>query len=261
MISMEPKLRQARKHDVASILQVYDRFIREFVGSAARTQKTFKRMLKRKDNIAYVATDSKNQVIGYVHARINKRFDRGEFEEIVVDPRHNFENVAKPLVEKVNAIFMQKRVSAIAAGSLRNPAYERVFSELGFSEYESLGVFMYSVLNVQKFLSELSPVFVSRLQRLKQWNGTVQLECEGHSIFLQKTKEGVQPIVWTNQLTDFKASLPVELLTKLIFGIADAGEAHRTGRLRTEHTIGDEAAGKMLRTLFPKRQFLILDSW
>lgn len=261
MTSMEPKLRQARKHDVPSLLQVYDRFIREFVGSAARTQKTFQRMLKRKDNIAYVATDSKNKVIGYVHARINKRFDRGEFEEIVVDPGHNFENVAKPLVEKVNAIFMQKHVSAIAAGSLRNPAYERVFSELGFSEYESLGVFMYSVLNVQKFLGELSPVFVSRLQRLKQWNGTVQLECEGRSMFLEKTKEGVQPFVWTNQLIDFKASLPVELLTKLIFGVADAGEAHRTGQLKTEYASGKEATDKMLNTLFPKKQFLIMDHW
>lgn len=258
---MIPTLRPARKDDVAALLQVYDSFIRGYVGSAARAQKNFQRMLNRKDNIVYVATDSENKVIGYVYARVNKRFDRGEFEEIVVDPSCDFVNVAKLLVEKVNAIFMKKHVSFIAMGSLRNPAYERVFSELGFSEYESLGVFMYSVLNVQKFLSELSPVFISRLQRFKQWNGRIQLECEGHSIFLQKTKDGVQPIVWTNQLIDFKASLPVSLLTKLIFGIADVSEAYREGQLKTEHTIGEAAASKMLKALFPKRQFLILDSW
>lgn len=258
---MEIKLRQARKEDISTLLQIYEGFIRQFVGSAARTPKTFQRMLKRKDNIVYVACDGKSQIIGYVYARINKRTNRGEFEEIVVDPRHNFENVAKPLVEKVNSILVQKHVLAIIAGSIRNPAYEKIFPELGFSKYESLSVFMYSVLNVQKFLNELSPVFVNRLQRLEQWSGTLQLECEGHSIFLQKTKEGVQPIVWTNQRIDFKTSMPVSLLTKLIFGAANASEAHRTGQLKIEHATGREATDKMLNALFPRRQFLIMDNW
>jgi N-acetylglutamate synthase-like GNAT family acetyltransferase len=261
MISMETKLRQARKEDIATLLQIYDRFIMKFVGSAARTHRTFYRMLTRKDNFTCVATDKKDQIMGYIHGRVSKRSNRGEFEEIVVDTGHDFEDVATFLVEKMNDILMQKRVSSIFAGSLRDPAFDRIFPKLGFSTFESLSVFMYSVLNVQKFLNELSPVFVSRLQRFKRWSGTVQLECEGHSIFLEKAKDSVQPVVLTNQQVDFKASLPVGLLTKLIFGTVKVGEARRAGQLKIECLDDKETADKMLVTLFPKRQFLIMDSW
>ncbi len=261
MIRMETKFREARKEDVATLLEIYGRFIERFVGSTARTSRTFQRMLKRKGNFMYVATADKDQIIGYIHGRVDERFNRGEFEEIVVDPDHDFEDVGTFLVEMVNAILMKKRVSSIFAGSLRDPAYDRIFPKLGFSAFESLSVFMYSVLNVQKFLNELSPVFISRLKRLKRWSGMVQLECDGHSIFLEKAGDGVQPIVWTNQHVDFKVSLPTGLLTRLIFGAINVGEARRMDKLKIEYLGDEEAANKILKTLFPKRQFLIMDGW
>ena len=261
MTSMGVKIRRAGKEDIASLCQVYDSFVRQFVGSTARTAKSFSRMLRGKDSMVYVAVDGQNKVIGYVHARVNKRLNRGEFAEIVAEPGQDFESVATLLVERVNVAFIERKVSAIVAGSFRNPVYEKLFPKLGFFDYELTDVFMYSILNVQRLLSELSPVFVSRLQRLKQWNGTVQMECEGHSLFLEKTKEGVEPIVWTNRPPDFKVSLSTELLTKLIFGVTEAREAHRMGQLRIENTNGKAVADKLLAALFPKRQFLIMDHW
>lgn len=258
---MEITVRQARREDAQQMLQVYSNFTKQFVGSASRTPKSFKRMLRKRDNINWVALDDQNRIIGYVHARLEKRLNRGEFTEIVIDPKHDFEQVAKPLVEKVNAAFIEKKASAIIAGSLRNPAYEKLFLTLGFFESESTGVFMYAILNLQKFLHELSQVFVNRLKQLENWNGLAQMECEGHSIFLQKTNDSVQQIVWTNQPINFKITLTRELLTKFIFSIADPIESYRTGQLKIEATESSEKTNQLLKALFLKRQFLIMDHW
>jgi len=259
---MEITVRQARKEDAEQMLQVYGNFTKQFVGSASRTIKPFQRMLRKKENINWVALDNRNRIIGYVHARVvEKRFNRGELEEIVIEPQHDFEQVAKPLVEKVNSAFMDKKVSAIVAGSIRNPAYEKLFPTLGFFESESMSVFMYAILNVQKFLNQLSEVFVNRLRRLENWNGLAHIECEGHSLFLQKTSENVQSLVWTNQPINLKITLTRELLTKLVFGTADPVESHRTGQLKVETTESSEKTNQLLKTLFPKRQFLIMDHW
>jgi len=258
---METMVRQARREDADQMLKVYNSFTKQFVGSASRTIKPFRSMLRKKENINWLALDSQNRIIGYVHARIDKRINRGEFREIVVDPENDFEQVAKPLVERVNTAFIEKKVSAIVASSVRNPAYEKLFPALGFFESESLDVFMYAILNVQKFLNELSQVFVNRLKQLENWNGLAQIECEGHSLFLQKTSEKVQPIVWTNQPVNFKITLARELLTKLVFGLADPTESQQTGRLNVKTTESSDRTNQLLKALFPKRQFLIMDHW
>lgn len=258
---MEITVRQARREDAQQMLRVYSNFTKQFVGSASRTQKSTKRMLRKKDNINWVALDDQNRIIGYVHARLERRLNRGEFTEIVIDPKHDFEEVAKPLVERVNAAFIEKKASAIVAGSLRNPAYEKIFLTSGFFEAESTGVFMYAILDVRKFLYELSQVFVNRLKQLENWNGSAQIECEGHSIFLEKTNDSMQRIIWTNQPINFKITLARELLTKLIFGVADPIESYQAGQLEVETTESSEKTNQLLKALFPKRQFLIMDLW
>jgi N-acetylglutamate synthase-like GNAT family acetyltransferase len=257
---MAVTLRQARREDARQMRQLYNSLTEQFVGLASRTTKPFTRMLRTKDNITWVAVDIQGKVIGYVYARVDKRTNRGEFAEIVMDPQLDFAQTAKPLVEKVNAIFGEKKVSAVAAGSIRNPAYEKLFPEWGFYESESNDVFMYGILDVQKFLIEISPVFVKRLKQL-DWNGLVEVQCEGHSLFLSKTGERVEQIVWTNQPVNFKVTLTRELLTRLIFGTVDAVESHRIDELRVETSEISEKTKQLLGTLFPRRQFLIMDYW
>ena len=258
---MEITVRQARKEDIEQMLQVYNSFTQQFVGSASRTPRHFRRMLQRKDNINFVALDKQNRIIGYVQARYEKRLNRGEFREIVVDPKQDFEQIAEQLAKKINAFFMEKRVSEIVAGSVQNPAYQKLFPKLGFFETESMGVFMFAILNVRKFLNELSPVFVNRLKQLENWNGRAQIECKGQSIFLEKISESVQQVIWTNQPINLKITLARELLTKLIFGIADPLESHRTGQLKVETIEGSAKTNQLLKALFPKKQFLIMDYW
>jgi len=261
MTSVEIVTRPATVKDVSEMLRVYGSFTQQFVGSASRSLKPFRSMLRKKDNVTWVALDRRNKIVGYVHARIDKRLNSGVFREIVVDPKLSFEYVAKLLVERVHSAFMEKKVPAIIAGSLRNPVYERLFPRLGFFESESTDVFMYTILNVEKFLNEISPVFVSRLKKLEKWSGLVQIECEGYSVFLEKSGDGVQQIVWTNQLVDFKISVTREVLTRLIFGIVDPVEMLRSGQLEVETVGGSGEANLLLKTFFPKLQFLILDYW
>lgn len=147
------------------------------------------------------------------------------------------------------------------AGSVRNPAYEKLFPELGFFETESNGVFMYVILDVQKFLNEMQPAFASRLRQLKEPNLLMQLDCEGNSIFLQKTGGKVEPLVFTNQTVDFKLTLTREVLTKLVFGTEDVVESAKTGRTRVETTLSPKEATHLLKALFPRKRFLIMDYW
>jgi N-acetylglutamate synthase-like GNAT family acetyltransferase len=258
---MEFKVRATSRQDAEKMLQLYNSFTRGFVGSAARIPKSFTRMLQKRDNINYVALDGRDQIVGYVHATLEKRNRTGEFREIIVDPRHDFEEVASLLIDQVNADFKGKKAAAIIAASLRNPAYEKIFPKLGFMESESMGVFMYAVLDTQKLLDELQPVFAARLKRADGWNGLAQIQCGEHSLFLEKTTEEVQPIVWTNQPVDFKVELSVTILVKLIFGVADALECCRNGQLKMETPAGEAKAIKLLERLFPKSQFLTMDYW
>jgi len=259
---MQIQLREAKKEDIPQLLNLYNEFSKTFVGAASRGLKDFRRNLRKKDNINWVALDDQNSIIGYVHARLRKeRFNRGEFEDIIVNPKHDVEQVARPLVEKVNDIFVKKRATSIVAGSMRNPINEKIFPALGFLESESTGVFMYAILDTQKFLNELEPVFANRLTRLDEWSGTAQIECEGHSIFLQRKNEDVEPLVWTNQPIECKVILTRDVLRKLVFGVSDVVESLNTGELRVETTLSHERTTTLLRALFPKKRFLIMDGW
>jgi len=258
---MELQLRKAKGEDIPQLLSLYNEFSRTFVCAASRNRQDFRRELRKKDNVNLVALDKQNCIAGYVRAHLEKRFNRGEFEEIIVLPKYDFEQVAKLLVEKVNDILVKKKVISIVAGSMRNPAYERIFSKLGFLESESNSVFMYVILDAQKFLNELQPALAARLSSLKEKNILVQIECEGSSIFLIETSEGIQPFIFTNQPVDFKVVLSREILTKLVFGIADALELAKTGQLKIEPNLSEQKANRILKTLFPKRQFLIMDYW
>jgi hypothetical protein len=71
----------------------------------------------------------------------------------------------------------------------------------------------------------------------------------------------VQQVIWTNQPINLKITLTQELLTKLIFGIADPVESHRTGQLKVETIEGSAKTNQLLKALFPKKQFLIMDYW
>lgn len=258
---MQIQLREARKEDIPQMLNVYNEFSKEFVGAASRAVEAFKRMLRKKDNINWVALDNQNRIIGYVHAHIEKRLNRGEFREIVVDPKHDFEQIARPLIEKVNNTFIEKKVTAIVAEFLQNPVYEKIFPALGFSESKSTSVLMYAILDTQRFLNELASVFANQLKKSEEQNVLTQIECEGHSIFLQKTNGHVEPLVWTNQTIDFQVILTHNILSKLVFGVADSVESLKTGQLRVETTLSQERTNQLLKALFPKKQFLILDYW
>jgi N-acetylglutamate synthase-like GNAT family acetyltransferase len=258
---MQLQIREAKKEDIPHLLSLYTEFTKTVVGSALRNQQDFRRGLRKKDNINLVALDKQNHFLGYARAHLEKRFNRGEFAEIIVKPEYDFEQVAKPLVEKVHSIFVKKKVISIIAGSIRNPAYEKLFPELGFFETESNGVFMYVILDVQKFLNELQPAFASRLKQLKKSNPLIQIDCEGNSIFLHKTGEKVEPLAFTNQTVDFKLTLTRDVLTKLVFGIEDAAEFVKTGQARAEATLTPKETTQLLKTLFPRKQFIIMDHW
>ncbi len=258
---MELNTRQARNRDKEQMLRLYTSFTKQFVGSASRTSKSFTRMLRKKDNINYVAVNSQKEIVGYIHASVDKRNHSAEIREIIVDPKFGFARVANLLVDRVNKVLEDRKVSVIFAGSLRNPAYEKIFPKLGFFESESTGVFMYAALDVKKLMNELSPVFASRLKRAKSFEGLIQLECDEQSVFFKKARATIEPVVWTSLPVDFTVKFDAATLTKMIFGVTDVLECQDTGLVQIESQRNKKEAEMLLSTLFPKKQFLIMDHW
>ncbi len=254
-------VRAATKMDRAQMLRAYIRFTEQFVGSASRSLKSFTRFFSKKNNINYVALDDQSHIIGYVHAEVDKNNHEAEFKEIVVDPSYDFVQVANLLVSNVNEALSKRGVDLIFAGSIRNPAYDAIFPKLGFLESESMGVFMYTVLDVEKLLKELWPVLAARLKQIDGWSGSVQLECDGHSVFFEKSGKAVESVVWTNKPVGFKVKLSAATLTRVIFGVADALECRRTGLMEIETKLAAKQVDKLLKVMFPRRQFLIMDHW
>ncbi len=258
---MQTRIRGMRKEDAEQLLNVYSRFAKEYVGLASRDIKTYKRLLRRKENTGWVALNQKGNIIGYVTARFDKRKREARLREIVIDRDRDFEQIAEPLLDKAYRSLLRKNPAVISAGSIRNPHYAKIFPQLGFFDVESTGVFMYTILDIQKFLTEISPVLANRLKQLKKWNGLLQLQCEEHSLFIKKQQENTETLIWTNQKPDFKITLSRELLTKLLFGVADSVEFFRRGQLKVETTLNGKEASQILATVFPKRRFLIMDFW
>lgn len=260
-MTLQLRLREAKREDIPELLSLYNNFTKMFVGPASRNAGNFRRELRRKDSINWVATDHQGRIAGYIHADFDKRFQRGQFSEILVHSDYDFDQVARPLAKKIYNIFVDKKVLSIRAHSMRNPGFDKIFPALGFFESESMGVFMYAILNVQKFLDELQPVLIGRLNDSVEKSILLQIECEGSSIFIQKINGAIQPFVYTNQPVDFRVILTREILMKLVFGIANPLESLKAGQLKIETELSGQKTNQILKTLFPKKQFLIMDHW
>lgn len=260
-VATQMRIIEIKKEDAEQLLSIYCRFAKEHVGLASREIKTYRRLLRRKENMGWVALNQKGSIVGYVTASFDKGKREARIREIVVNPDKDFEQIAKLLVRKAYKNLLEKKPAVIHTGSILNPHYTEIFPQLGFFDIESTGAFMYVILDIPKFLKEISPILANSIKRLKQWNGLLQLQCEEHSFFIKKQEGDIETLIWTNQKPDFKIILSRGLLTKLLFGIAESVESFRKGKLKVETALNEKETVHILATIFPKRQFLIMDFW
>jgi len=250
-----------RTEDIEQVLGLYHRFATQFVGLARRQRRDYNRLIRRNENKNFVALNEQGKIVGYISSRFEKRNREGRINEIVVDPTLDFQLTAKQLVDKAYNALLEEKPAAIFASSLRNPKYSSIFPAMGFFDTESTDVFMYAIIDTPKFLNDIAPIIVNRLKDIKQWNGLLQIECEGHSLFINKDRESTQVVVWTNQTANLKITLNRELLAKLLLNIVDPIEANKTGQLKAKTVQNQTKTDQLLRALFPKSQFLTMDYW
>ena len=264
---MKIQLRDARKEDIPKMLDLYNEFSRQFVGVAHRDRRAFRLMLRKEDKshptdlINWVAVKGRNHIIGYAHARFYRRSKWGDIIEIVVDAEHDFQEIAQKLIEKINDVLVEKKATVVTSYYVQTPTYEKVFADLGFFELKTNDVFMFSVLDSRILLMEIESVFLRRLERMKRWEGLIQIECEADNLFIRRTKESVESAVWTNQPADLKIVLSRERLIQLIFGVMDPIESLKSNRIEVKTALSQKERDRLLRSLFPEQQFLIMDYW
>ena len=258
---MPLQIRQMQRNDTEQLLKLYQQFALHYVGSAARTLKSFQRMARTKDNLCWVALAKQGKIVGYISATYAKGRRAGRIHEIIVDPRLDFTTVACPLAEKVHNTLIEKGAAMIQAASIRNPYYPQIFPKLGFFEVETDGVFMYAIIDTAKFLTEVSPIIAHRLKQLPTFNGLLQITCEQNSAFFMKDEETVQSLLATNYKADFKILLTTDALLGILLGMADVQKAWTERMVTIETEFSKQETNKVLSVLFPRCQFLALDYW
>jgi len=258
---MEIVSRKMEKGDVQKLLEIYQKFAERYVGCIRRDLRYYRKFLRKQDDLRWVVLDKNNRLIGYVLGRYEKRRKRGRITEIVVDPHYDFSTVAKLLVEKLQSVFIEKNAAVIDAASIKNPFYAKVFPDLGFFDVKTDGVFMYTVLDVSKFLHEISPILATRLKNVEDWNGLIQIRCDEYNLLFRKDLEEVEEHFWTNMQPDCNIALDKDTLTRLLLGVVDVLNLYKTGKITIKAKFTDEKTEQILKALFPKPQFLALDYW
>lgn len=258
---MHIKTREMQQSDAEPIQKLYQRFVLSYVGPSTRKPAVFRRMARNKDKLNWVALDSQGKVVGYISSVYVKGRRLGIMREIVVDPEQDFEAVARPMVDRIHEIFLEKGAVSINATTIRNPSYQKIFPELGFFSINTDAVFMLTVHDIPRFLEEVTPIFVRRLKRLLDWVGWLKVNCEEHSKFFRKEGEEVEPFAWTNYKMDIEITLKADVLAGLLLGALTSEESLKIERMRVETALPEDQKEKLLVTLFPKKQFLALDFW
>jgi N-acetylglutamate synthase-like GNAT family acetyltransferase len=254
-------LRKMEKGDVQRLLDLYQRFAEQYVGCSRRDVEHYRKLLRKKSDLRWVALDENNKVIGYALGHYEKWAKRGNINRVVVDPDYDFTTVAKALVAKLQSILIQKGAAAIYVGVIRNPFYSEVFPDMGFLKFDTDGVFMYTLLDVTKFLHEITPIIAKRLKRIEGWSGLIQIQCGGHSLFLKKERGEVKEYFWTNVEVDCEVVLDEDTLVKLLLGAMDVMDAQEARRVIVRTNFDDKKSERLLRIIFSKNQFLALDYW
>lgn len=253
-------IRQMRVSDAKRMHELYEEFCLDFVGCAKRELKQFRRISRKRDNTRWVATDKKGKIVGYIYAVWVKGRRTGRIIEIVTASEYDFKTVADPLVEKVCSIFLEKGAAQIQANTIQNRHYSEIFPHLGFQCIDNDGVFMCTITEISGFLDEITSIFVQRLGRLRSWSGVLRITCENQQRLFRKEGEKVQPISSTNSPVDCSIAMSANTLISLLLGAKDVRTAVAE-KATCFDIVASKNADELLDSLFPRKQFLVLDYW
>jgi len=255
------EIRRMVREDAKELLELHGRFSQQYVGPLERNIEHYRRAVRRKDWLSWVATDQKGGIVGYITAVYVKKRRYGRIFEIVADPNMDFGFVAGKLAEKVYNVMIEGNAATIVAPIMVNPDYEKVFPGTGFFKIEMQEVIMVAVNNVPRFLDEIGPVMTARLKRLAGWSGTLELKCGEHSAFYNKDGDSVQRFDWTNKDADCRILVDQYTLTALLLGVTAHEDAYAEGKIQVEPALSKGKAKEVLGTLFPRHQFVAFNFW
>jgi predicted N-acetyltransferase YhbS len=255
------EIRQMVRKDAEQLHKLCESFVQDYVGPLERNVKFYQRVARKKDELRLVVTNPKGQIVGYIIASYFKGRRMGRINEIVVDPSLDFVSIAGLLVEKVYNTLVHKGAATIQAPTMLNPKYAQIFPNMGFFKVETQDVFMFAINNVPRFLDEIKPIIASRLKKIQNLNGTLEIKCREQSLFFQKEEEKIHQYEWTNRDIDCRILMDEHTLAEVLLGVTEVETARNGGKVLVETSLSERKVGEMLVRLFPKRQFLALNFW
>jgi N-acetylglutamate synthase-like GNAT family acetyltransferase len=243
------------------LFELYQKFAEKHVGCMKRDEGYYNELCSMKGDFQWAIVENRRKLVGYAHGSYDETLKLGVITEIVVDPNHDFIEIARLLAERLQLVYEQRGAAWIYAFSIREPRYTQVFRDRGFSASKGTGKFMFAVTDPSKFLQDIAPIMASRLKHVDNFDGMIQIRCEEHCLSLRKEQGQVERIFLTSFDPDWKIILEKDILIGLLLGVVSIMNSYHRGQVIVETTLNRDKTEKLLESMFPQNQFLTLDQW
>lgn len=245
------KVRNLRVEEKNELFNLYQKPASQYIGLTERSPNWYEEhLMRRKPGECVVLTRGK-EIIGYLLGSLKPEKKEAWIDEIIVDPDVNLELTTKQLILAACENYASMSMNSVKASIFfRDIPFLSVFQELGFEYTQTNRVFMFKVVNANNLLLQLGRTLANRLKALHEWEGVLELEFPGGSLYLRKHGDMTCRPLWTNIQPDVKVKLSEKQVGKFV-----------VGQDITDVIIDKPMARKILHTIFPSRPFLIYDRW
>ncbi|RKY65643.1 MAG: hypothetical protein DRQ08_05225 [Candidatus Latescibacterota bacterium] len=241
------EIRPYREGDEDVLMGLFEGLYARFFGWRRKTSERWHELrdeLRRKDpNFLFVA-QSDGEVRGWSGTFLQWV---GLCSELYVLPSEARTSIARALLFSLEDHLISRGVEEACFWLSPEDEFSADLLTANGYKFKEQRVFKLCILDLQKLLGKLVPIFGRRLEKGPSWKGVIRLGTPVQEGFLRvdggvEVEEGGKP--------DLEVLMPQEMMTKVISGVVDFWEAYLEG-LATVRPMKPEVAS-LLEALFPR---------
>jgi len=235
------RVRGYRPGDEAAMANLFNACYGDTVGRSKR------RPARRSPGSIALLAYRGRKLVAYVTA--DAREDRAWIDELAVANCDDRDEVARYLLASLHGLFVRrgaKSVSVRARGGLPTD----LLQSLGYASRRSGGVSMFKLIDLPRFLEEITPLLERRIAK-NDWAGTIVLRGEEHraALTIRKARVKVRPRLPARPDITLEGSDAA--ITRIVAGIHSPLEPYLQLDLRITPALNSHVL-ELLETIFPR---------
>lgn len=230
------KIKELRTKDSEKVVELYNKFARQYISMVYRTIDDFKYLLRKRPLDLRIGCFIEEKLVGYALGEYHAIFKEGKILEVVIDPGYNFEDIASKLISKLISNLSKRHPCVIFSKCIANYPTGSILEKTKFENVGLNKTIMLAIVDEDKFFQEVVQILRMRIKKKKIKEGIV-LKCEKRKVTLKEGRPKAE--IEINNIRQ---------LATLMFGIEHAD-------------IIKTAKPNIVKILFPSKQFMTIDFW